>query len=150
MDGHTAQPSFPAKLSDELLDHRGSSSAGILSVGQQSFSPIAIPPLGRPVLRHPEQLRLHPALVEVGWTGGIDNLNDAARLKNQSVTEPVLITTSGTILSSFGTWRLAIFESREHIECIEMRSAKTNPFSSYCPAIDHGADGITLCAFAWL
>ena len=74
---------------------------------------------GRPVVRHPQQLRLHPALVEVGWTGGIDDLNDAARLKNHSLPEPVLITTTGTILSGFGCWRLAVFESRGQIECIE-------------------------------
>jgi hypothetical protein len=74
---------------------------------------------GRPVIRCPEQLRVHPALVEIGWTGGIDNLNEAVRLKNQSVPEPILITTSGVILSGFGTWRLSVFESREHIECIE-------------------------------
>src|SRR5262249_5536772 len=104
------------KLSDDLLDHRGSSNTEILSIGRQSFSPIAR--LGRPVVRRPEQLRLHPALVEVGWTGGIDDLNDAARLKNQSVPGPVLITTTGTVLSGFGPWRLAVFESREHIECI--------------------------------
>src|SRR5215813_115843 len=74
---------------------------------------------GRPVVRCPEQLRVHPALIEIGWTGGIDDLNDAVRLKNHSLPEPVLITTTGTILSGFGTWRLAVFESREHIECIE-------------------------------
>src|SRR5262249_14786501 len=32
---------------------------------------------------------------------------------------PVLIPTTGIILSGFGPWRLAVFESREHIECIE-------------------------------
>ena len=37
---------------------------------------------GRPVVRSPEQLRLHRALEEVGWTGVIDEFNDAARLTN--------------------------------------------------------------------
>ena len=39
---------------------------------------------GRPVVRSPEQLRLHRALEELGWTGVIDEFNDAARL-----TDPV-------------------------------------------------------------
>src|SRR5262245_348430 len=74
---------------------------------------------GRPVVRCPEQLRVHPALVEIGWTGAMNDLNDAVRLKNQSVPEPILITTTGIILSGFGRWRPAAFESRGQIECIE-------------------------------
>ena len=65
---------------------------------------------GRPVVRSPEQLRLHRALEELGWIGVIDEFNDAARLTNPSVTEPILITTNGTILAGFGRWRLAVFE----------------------------------------
>ena len=56
---------------------------------------------------------------ELGWIGVIDELNDAARLTNQSVTEPILITTNGTILSGFGRWRLAVFDGRHEINCIE-------------------------------
>jgi hypothetical protein len=74
---------------------------------------------GRPVVRSPEQLLLHRALEEVGWTGVIDEFNDAARLTNPSVTEPILITTNGTILAGFGRWRLAVFERRHEIHCIE-------------------------------
>ena len=74
---------------------------------------------GRPVVRSPEQLRLHRALEELGWTGVIDEFNDAARLTNPSVTEPILITTNGTILAGFGRWRLAVFERRHEIHCIE-------------------------------
>ena len=33
--------------------------------------------------------------------------------------EPVLITTNGTILAGFGSWRLAVFERRHEIHCIE-------------------------------
>jgi len=74
---------------------------------------------GRPVVRFPEELRLHRALEEIGWAGVIDEFNDAARLTNPSVTEPILITTNGTILAGFGRWRLAVFELRHEITCIE-------------------------------
>jgi len=74
---------------------------------------------GRPVVRFPEQLRLHRALEELGWAGGIDEFNNVARLKNQSVPEPILITTNGTILVGFGRWRLAMLEGRQEINCIE-------------------------------
>jgi len=52
-------------------------------------------------------------------TSAIDEFNDAARLTNPSVTEPILITTNGTILAGFGRWRLAVFERRREIHCIE-------------------------------
>ena len=56
---------------------------------------------------------------ELGWTGVIDEFNEAARLTNPSVTEPILITTNGTILAGFGRWRLAVLEGRREIHCIE-------------------------------
>jgi len=74
---------------------------------------------GRPVVCSPEQLLLHRAMEELGWTGVIDEFNEAARLTNPSVTEPILITTNGTILAGFGRWRLAVFERRNEIQCIE-------------------------------
>jgi hypothetical protein len=76
-------------------------------------------PQGRPVVRSPGELRLHPAMKELGWTGVIDELNDAARLKDHSVPEQVLITTNGT-----------------------------KPYSSYSPSIKPGADGMILSVFA--
>jgi hypothetical protein len=74
---------------------------------------------GRPVVRSPEQLRLHRGLEELGWTGVTEEFNDAARLKNQSAPDPILITTIGTILAGFGRWRLSVFERRHEIHCIE-------------------------------
>ena len=92
----------------------------VSAVAQQSFNPTAMSRLeGHPVVRFPEQLRLHRALEELGWTGAIDEFNNAARLTNQSVTEPILITTNGTILAGFGRWRLALFEGKREINCIE-------------------------------
>jgi len=74
---------------------------------------------GHPVIRSPQQLRLHPALGELDWIDAMNELNEAARLKNQAVPDPILITTSGTILCGFGSWRLAVLEGRGEINCIE-------------------------------
>jgi hypothetical protein len=73
----------------------------------------------RPVVRSPKQLRLHPALEEIGWTGVIDELSDAGRLTNLSLSDPVLITTNGMILAGFGRWQSAVFDGRYEINCIE-------------------------------
>jgi hypothetical protein len=111
---------------DDLRPHpditfiRGSNAQGVISEVPTPFNPTAVSRLeGRPVVRSLEQLRLHPALVELGWTGVIDELNDAARLKNQAVPEPILITRNGTILAGFGRWRLAVLEAKREIQCIE-------------------------------
>jgi hypothetical protein len=62
---------------------------------------------------------MHPALEELGWTAVIDELNDAARLKNQSGQEPILITTNGTLLAGVGRWKLALLKGEKEIPCIE-------------------------------
>lgn len=74
---------------------------------------------GRPVVCSPEQLRLHRALAELGWTGVIDEFNDAAQLADPSVPELILITTDGTILAGIGRWRSAIFNGTHELNCIE-------------------------------
>jgi len=90
------------------------------AVPPQSFNPTAMSRLeGRPVVRSPEQLRLHRALEELGWSGVIGELNEAVRLTNQSVTEPILIATNGTILAGIGRWRSAVFDGRHELNCIE-------------------------------
>jgi hypothetical protein len=92
----------------------------VSAVAQQSFNPTAMSRLeGHPVVRFPEQLRRHRALEGLGWTGAIDEFNNAARLTNPSVTEPILITANGTILAGFGRWRLALFEGKRELNCIE-------------------------------
>jgi hypothetical protein len=91
------------------------------------FNPPAVSCLeGRPVIRFPEQLRLHRALEGLGWTGVIDEFNDAARLKDPSISEPILITTDGTILAGFGRWRLAVSEGSHQISCIEYELSKND------------------------
>ena len=77
------------------------------------------PNCGRPVTRLPGQLRLHPALDELGWIGVTDEFNEAAGLTNQSLPEPILITTNGTILAGIGCWRAAVFDGQQELNCIE-------------------------------
>ena len=86
----------------------------------QSFNPIAMSWVEwRPVVRSPKQLRLHPALDELGWVGVVGELNEAAGLSSQSVSGQILITSDGIILTGIGRWRLAVFERRHAIPCNE-------------------------------
>ncbi len=73
----------------------------------------------RLVVRSPENLRLHTVLRDLDMIDVVEELNDAARLRDQSAAEPILITTNGTILAGFGRWRLAVCERRHEIHCIE-------------------------------
>jgi hypothetical protein len=92
----------------------------ISAVPPEPFNPTARSRLeGRPGICSPKQLRLHPALEEIGWTGVIDEFNDAVRLKEQSVPEPILITTTGTILAGIGRWQSVLFDGWTEINCIE-------------------------------
>jgi hypothetical protein len=76
-------------------------------------------PEGRSVFRSVQQLRLHPALGELGWAGLIGELNEAVQPTNRSVTDPILITASGIVLAGIGRWRSALFDGRHEINCIE-------------------------------
>jgi hypothetical protein len=91
-----------------------------VAVPPESFNPTRMSPrVWCPVVRCPRQLRLHPALDELGWSGGIDEFNEAALLTNMPVNEPLLITTGGIILAGIGRWRAAIFDAKPEINCIE-------------------------------
>ncbi len=72
----------------------------------------------RLVVRSPENLRLHTALRDLDVIDVVEELNDAARLKDQFAAEPILITTNGTILAGFGRWRAAVFNGGHEINCI--------------------------------
>jgi hypothetical protein len=74
---------------------------------------------GRPVVRSLTELHLHPALEKLGWSGLVDEFNKAVRPATHSIDPPILIATDGTILAGFGRWRLAVFEQRPDIYCIE-------------------------------
>lgn len=100
---------------------RSSSAVEFISaVPPQPFNPTATSRLeGRPVVRSPEQLRLHRAMDELDWIGVMGELNEAVRVTNPSLSDPILITTNGTILAGFGRRRLALLEHRHEINCIE-------------------------------
>lgn len=70
-------------------------------------------------LRNTNISRPHPALQELGAIGVIDELSTAARSKNQYFPEPILITVEATILCGIGRWRLAVFEGKDEIDCLE-------------------------------
>jgi len=74
---------------------------------------------GRLVVRSPEMLHLHPVMRELDIVDMVDELNKAAETANGVGVEPILIATDGTILSGFGQWRLAVFEGRRSLCCIE-------------------------------
>jgi hypothetical protein len=74
---------------------------------------------GRPAVRSPKDLHLHPALEKVGWVGLVDELNDALWSASHPIHDPILIATDGTVLAGFGRWRLAVFEQVPEIYCIE-------------------------------
>ena len=119
MDRHAAQARCTNNLSGDFCARQRVVDS-ISAVPLQSLNPTATSRLEwRPVVRSPEQLRLHPALKELGWIGGMDEFTAAARLKDQSVPEPILITTNGTILAGYGRWQSAVFDGRHEINCIE-------------------------------
>lgn len=102
-----------------------SDSAAPVSASHSTFDPNTI---GHPVVRNPAQLRLHPALDEIGEIC-VEELNAAARLKNVSLSEPISITPSGTILAGIGAWQLALFEQKQEVQCIEYRVAEDDILS---------------------
>jgi hypothetical protein len=109
------------ETSQQVADFRGRFvTLGVDSAVLQPFNPTATNRLeGRPVFRSPGQLRLHPALKELGWTGVIDELNDAARLNNQFVTGTVFATSNDTVIAGFGRWHAALLDGSERLECIQ-------------------------------
>ena len=126
MDGLAAEPQCTAKLPNDFhepgavchVDEHHPDPSYIQ--GHITFNPTAMSRLeGHPVVRSLEQLRLHRALEELGRIGLIDEFNEAARLTNPSVIEPILITTNGTILAGFGRWRAAVVNGGHEINCIE-------------------------------
>jgi len=73
---------------------------------------------GRPVVRSPEGLHLHPALLELDSMDVAVELNEAERVRHHP-TAPILISSDGTVLSGFGRWRSALLHGEREIQCIE-------------------------------
>jgi hypothetical protein len=76
-------------------------------------------PIGRPVVRRPQQLRVHSALEDLGWTGQVGELNATVQAKRTLEQEAILISTSAAILAGFASWKLALLEARTEVHCIE-------------------------------
>jgi hypothetical protein len=75
---------------------------------------------GRTVVWALEELRVHPALQEIGFCAFLPELNEATRSQNRiSPQEPIFVTHTGLILSGFGCWRSAVFDRQSEINCIE-------------------------------
>lgn len=70
----------------------------------------------RPVVCSPKNLRLHEALGNPDFIDVVEELNEAARLKDLSAAEPI----NGTILAGFGHWRSALLEGSHKVHCIEL------------------------------
>jgi hypothetical protein len=73
---------------------------------------------GHPVVRSLEDLRTHPALLELNGVDLAAELNESERVRNQ-VTTPILISSDGTVLSGFGLWRSALLHGEQEIQCTE-------------------------------
>lgn len=84
-----------------------------------SFDPDAPIPTGRSVIRFSEELRVHPALEELGFIGVVGEVSESARFTSQAVLEPILITKDGIILAGLERWRVAQSAGRQQLECIE-------------------------------
>jgi len=80
--------------------------------------------VGYPVVRLPEELRMHPALEGLGLPKIESEIDDATKLKGLSISEPISITKDGIVLGGFGRWRLALLEGTREIECIEYPLSK--------------------------
>jgi hypothetical protein len=88
---------------------------------------------GRPVVRSPEALHLHPALLELDGMDVAVELNEAEHVRHHATTL-ILITGDGTILSGFGRWRSALLHGEHEIPCIEytMGEEDSLPFILNC------------------
>lgn len=67
----------------------------------------------------PDELRLHPVLVRLNLIHLILEPNHALRLKSPRVSEPILLTSNGTIIAGFRNWHEAVSDGRPLVECIE-------------------------------
>jgi hypothetical protein len=73
---------------------------------------------GVTVFRSPQDLHLHPALLELDCLDLALELNEAERIRKYP-TAPIPITSRGIILSGFGRWRSALLHEELEIQCVE-------------------------------
>jgi ParB-like chromosome segregation protein Spo0J len=70
-------------------------------------------------MRCPAELRLHPALAELKWSGPIEEINESVEQDTSIASRPIHITTDGIVLAGIGRWRFALLKGRSEIQCIE-------------------------------
>jgi len=75
--------------------------------------------VGVPVRRALGELRLHPVLLKLNLVGTLINYTVHGRKPQGSVPEPILITSSGIVISGVREWHAAVSEGREAVNCTE-------------------------------
>src|SRR5262249_4563564 len=76
----------------------------------------------RTVIHLLSELRVHPALDEIGFCAFLSEVREAGRPQDQmSAEEPILVTMAGVILSGFGRWR---FRDRTLLRLLPVLAAK--------------------------
>jgi hypothetical protein len=67
----------------------------------------------------PVQLRLHPVFTQLGLVGTLINRTVYGRRPPEAVPEPILITSSGIVISGTREWHAAVSEGRQAVKCTE-------------------------------
>lgn len=73
--------------------------------------------LGTPAAYPPVQLRLHPVFIHLGLVGSLINQTVYGRRPPETVPEPILITSSGIVISGIREWHAAVSEGRQAVNC---------------------------------
>ena len=75
---------------------------------------------GRTVVRSLQELRIHPALEEIGFCAFLPELQEFARCQDHLLPEqPIMVTHTGVILAGFGRWRMAVSRQVPTVGCVE-------------------------------
>ena len=74
---------------------------------------------GSPVRRPPGKLRLHPVFLRLSLVGTLINYAVHGRKPQGSVPEPILITSTGIVISGVRQWHSAVSEGCSALDCIE-------------------------------
>jgi hypothetical protein len=75
--------------------------------------------LGTPAAYPPVQLRLHPVFIQLGLVGTLINQTVYGRKPPETIPEPILITSSGIVISGIREWHAAVSEGRQAVKCTE-------------------------------
>jgi hypothetical protein len=76
---------------------------------------------GSPIRRPPGELRLHPVFLKLSLVGTLINQAVHGRKPEASVPEPILITSSGIVISGVREWHAAVSQGCPALDCTEYR-----------------------------